>query len=614
MPSLFRQTIHAQKILEIIGNPDSFISWMKAHHPNQKTEALFEGYQFALMCCINAIIDCICDDTLLNLESDYLFERCLSSSIPLNHITSNCEKATLLRNLKPHIKAVSKSNTYEELAISMSKLDLLFLQKIADLRKNHVSLSKTNAFSLEQVNHWATIDFLHTYLHQIKSIGPIANMWNPISTQAITRKELDHFLEGYCFTLQFCWFILLGEDLFSQTQLTKLHLADSWRNYQYNEPETDNNLFEAMNRTFNLDNQTCLDSFFYHIKNELTSPIAEKHGIHTYTAHSYFLLDSNAYDKNALFSDLLVQKTSLQSPNRTLEDKFYECLYWFPLIVVNGETILSNYGTASFNTLLAGTVVLHKPLESTLPKIIVAKFTHPHPTKKSKNSFSFGILIDGGSAAADHSYGWLIYHNLCWDYSGFAHSEYQTTMALIEQYKQEEKIDLRELTLTLTAFEKLIGHLMLQQSQANLYTQINELTISNKEFKSSLFEVLTAFICSRIYPGYEISINTANSAGEVDVRIENEQEIILIECKLNPNNCDVYKVIKKLESKVNSLKNTTKRRSMEFWFWERPSPENKNILDTTLSDGKTCVYQVVSDPNWEYARYVPKKVLNKKSD
>src|SRR5689334_1525063 len=113
--SLFRQVIPAQQVLGIIGDSHDFTSWLKNEHPEVERDTLIDGYRFALMCCINSIIDGICDDTLLGFESDFLFERCLATSIPLSQISSNCEKSILLKNMKSAVKAVSRSKTFEDL-------------------------------------------------------------------------------------------------------------------------------------------------------------------------------------------------------------------------------------------------------------------------------------------------------------------------------------------------------------------------------------------------------------------------------------------------------------------------------------------------------------------
>lgn len=608
MSSLFRQVIPAQQILETLSNTELFVSWLHKLHPNQDPKELFEGYQFATIVCINSIIDGFCYDTQLGLESDFLFERCLGEWIPLHEINSISEKANLLRQIKPSVKKVAKSKNYYELKVSLAELEILFLHRIEKLRQKNITLKDLVSFSKEQANCWLCIDFLHTFLHQIKGNGPVANFVNPIMIEPLKKERLDIFLDGYKYALQFCWCRLLGDEKYHQTRLTQIHLADSWNTYHYNkQPKSKNSGSSLFDRTFELEKQTCFDSYFYHIQKEVTEPIESDFKLKIYEISREFVLDSSFYNKEQLFGDLLVENNSKQrtsSLNR--EQRFSECLYWYPLTAITDGTTMTEYGPASFNTLLAGTVTLHNPKQSVLPKVVVAKFTHPNPSHKGKYSYSFGMLIDGGSAASDQTNGWIIYHNLCWDYSGFANFQYENIMRLINRFQRKGKIDLREMTIPLSEFEVLIGNEMLQSPRTNVNEKNKQLKMNLKDSNSFLFEVITAYLCSKIYPGVDIELNTDKKTanGEIDVKIESDEVLILVECKLNPNNYSIEEMINKLSKKLVAKVKPLKQKSMEFWFWIPPSETNKKLLEE-----KRIIYHVISNPNWIYSRYVPLKTL-----
>jgi len=606
MPSLFRQIIPAQEILDTLGKPDQFISWLAKCHLDCEPNKLFEGYQFAVTVCINSIIDGFCNDSHLGLESDFLFERCLTELIPLHQINSSCEKASLLRRIKPAVKAVAKSNSYQDLEDAVIKLNSLLLQKIHQLKTEHIVLSDDVSVSKELALNWLQMDFLHTFLHQIKGNGPIANWWNPISADYVDKSRLTRFLKGYTYALQFCWYSLLGEEVYSQTHLTQLHLANSWREYIYTEDANSEDVKSNFDRSFNLEEQSCFDSFFYYIMEELCRPIEEKFNIAVYNIHRYFKIDQNKYNKEQLFKDFFGQQLVPSRSAMTKEEHFRECMYWYPLTAITDGTTMTEYGPASFNTLLAGTVALYNKEESALPNVVVAKFTHPHPKKKGEHNYSFGVLIDGGSAAADHSYGWIIYHNLCWDHSGFANFQYETTMGLIDRFQDEGKIDLREMRISLSELEVLIGQEMLQQAQVNLHDQIKLLTTRLKDSNSFLLEVVTAYLCSKIFPDYNVQLNTDKRSvnGEIDVKIESNGVLILIECKLNPNSYSIQEVINKLSRKLAASGKPAQRKSMQFWFWKSPSQERVKLLEES-----GVVYHVLSDEKWEFSRFVPLKTL-----
>lgn len=218
------------------------------------------------------------------------------------------------------------------------------------------------------------------------------------------------------------------------------------------------------------------------------------------------------------------------------------------------------------------------------------------------------MLIDGGSAASDKINGWIIYHNLCWDYSGFANFQYLNIMNLIDRFQQEGKINLREMTIPLSEFEVLIGNQMLQSPHTNVHEENKRLKMNLKDSNSFLFEVLTAYICSKIYPGCDIQMNTnkKSSTGEIDVQIESDDLLILVECKLNPNNQPLEEMIDKLSKKLVAMKGKpSQRKTMEFWFWEAPSEINRKLLERNQ-----VIYYVLNDVTWKYRDHVPFKTLN----
>lgn len=370
MSSLYWQILPSQQILQKIHNPDPFVSWLEVHHPTIDPNCLFEGYQFAAMCCINSIIDGLCSDTQLGIQTDFLFERCLEEWIPLHQINSSCEKAILLRSIKTTVKQVAKSSNYIELGFALLELEQLLLGKIEKLYLEHTVINNSISFTKEQAAYWLQIDFLHTFLHQIKGNGPVANFVNPIMIEPIKKERLDKFLNGYKYTLQFCWFQLLGNDKYHQTRLTQLHLADSWKTYRYNkERRNKNSVSSLFDQTFELEKQTCFDSYFYHIQQELTEPIEREFNFRVYEIHNKFRLDLDTYNKEQLFGNLLEENNSApirSSINR--EQRFRECLYWYPLTAITDGTTMTEYGPASFNTLLAGTVTLHNPKKVPYPK------------------------------------------------------------------------------------------------------------------------------------------------------------------------------------------------------------------------------------------------------
>ena len=111
--------IPSLQIMKILGDTDTFLLWMRKTHPHKNPEELFDGYKFSLECCLNSFVDGICGDQILGIESDFLLDRALAELVPLHHISNTCEKTIFLKNLKPHVKAVLKTLTYNGLKLSL---------------------------------------------------------------------------------------------------------------------------------------------------------------------------------------------------------------------------------------------------------------------------------------------------------------------------------------------------------------------------------------------------------------------------------------------------------------------------------------------------------------
>jgi hypothetical protein len=245
-------------------------------------------------------------------------------------------------------------------------------------------------------------------------------------------------------------------------------------------------------------------------------------------------------------------------------------------------------GIAAFNTMLAGTVELYNPKQSEFAKVVVARFTHPLKINKNKsgNNYSYGILIDTKSAANHYSSGWIIYQDACGDWSGFSGSEHKACEALIKKYKREGKITLRELTIPLEDFKEYTNKYILDHKQLSILEQNKLIPIIIQKSRSYLFELFVYHLCNKYYKSkpyeskkYKIELNTdKNSAeGEKDVVVSNDDEIILIECKLTPQNYDMREMLQKLDTKLKVAKQLKK--SAQFWFWSDLTVESNRILE-----------------------------------
>jgi len=595
------KTIPSILTLEILGEVNTFKNWAKETHPEKDIDDLFEGYKFSLNCCLNSFVSSLSEDQLLGIENDFLLNRAIAENIPIHHIENSCDKTILLKNIKPYVKAIIKSNSYDELDKQLKQFKTAISSKIDFILNHHIEISSEIEVDKQTVIKLLLIDYTKTFLIQVNNNGPTANFFNPLSTNWTKREKKEHYFTGYKYAIQFLWYQILGKDEFNKTHLKNLHLADSWRTYKYIEKEKSGNpLYDMFDQEFHLEEQTCFDSYLYWITREVTDPLSDKYKIQIRSIDSHFQFSSKNYKKE-LFDDLLDRNKAKQSSNMSWEDKINERLYWYPLEVINSRETQMHYGIPSFNTMLAGTVALHNSKESPFSEIIAVKFTHPHKNKK-KNDYSYGVLIDTKSAAGHYSSGWVIYQNVCGDYSGFSGSEHQSSEKLIEKYEKEGKIKLRKLTISLKDFEKVTSQYTKTHEQLSILEKNKLIPDIIQKSKAHLFELFTYYVCSKssFYTDFEIKLSVdkndkGNKKGEKDVVLINDDEIILIECKLNPQSYNMEELIKKQEEKINTFPQLKK--SYQFWFWERLSIENKQILEQATITGNKLSYIEVSNPD-----------------
>lgn len=591
MSYLITQIIPAFKTIEILGNVNAFESWLKNNHSQKNKLVLFEGYRFALNCCLNTFVDGLTFDSDLEIENDFLLLRAAGELQQIHLLPNTCEKIVFLKNIKPLVKDIIKSKDYKEMSRSIDKFNRHLSSQFEQILNKCISISEEVNIGNEKALNLLLLDFAHTYLMQIKNNGPVANTPNPLAVNWTDRDKKEEYLEGYKYTLQFLWNSLLGDLEFKKTHLIKLHEVDSWRTYNYIEYEkTGDPLIDSFNEYFNLEEQTNFDSYFYWVKNEVTDPFGEKYKIPIYTINNYFRFSNDNYNKVDFFGSLL-DNTKLQNVSGlSWDQKINECLYWYSYELVDSDKNGSFLGVSSFNTMLAGSVALHVPKTSEFPKIIIAKFTHPRIDSQQQNDYSYGILVDTQSASNHYSSGWVIYQNVCGDYSGFSGSEFRITEKLIAKYIRQNKIELRELTIPLLEFIDFTNQQVLEPNQISILEQYKLIPDILQKSKATLFELFTYYLCNRYYNSdYKVlfSEGKKTSSGEKDIVILNDKndEVILIECKLNPNSYNMSDLVTKMEAKSKDYPKTKK--SFQFWFWEELSTINIETMNKLKIDNKS---------------------------
>lgn len=587
MSTLLSRIIPALQTITILGDTNRFINWLKENHPSIDTTFLFEGFQFSIVCCLNTFIEGVEGDQSLGFESDFYFQRAIDNIIPLVELQITCLKSCFLSNLQPYIKAAATARNYTSLQEAIDSLDKLVIQSFDYIFENYLEIKSPNLdkASAKKLN---LINFVHTYLLQVGNNGPYANALNTLSAKWLKKERLDYLLVGYKYAIQFLWHEILGAEFFQSTHLAFLHEVDSWKQYKYIEIQNyDDVLFSLTADSFNLEEQQCLDSYFYWVQKEVTSKLEVTFGFPIYSIYQYLEVRKRREGFSEYFKNLTQILYHRRKNALSTEQKIKEVLFWYPFEIVDTIRADSFFGASAFNTMLIGIASLFNSEQSELPKVVVARFIHPSK-EKGKYDYSYGILIDTKSASYHFHYGWIIYKDVCCNYSGFANGERKKIEEIITTYYNQRIVEVRELTITMKDFDCFILQHARIEEIMNVKEENKQLKNSIQILKSHYFELFTYRIFHNYFGNefqYQINAGQKSLEGERDIVLFNDKKVILVECKLNVRNYDVQTIKQKLDKKIATYNQPIKE--CQLWVWEELTIKSKMELEK-------CEIKVVS--------------------
>lgn len=579
MSTLLSSIIPALQTISILGDTNRFINWLGENHPTVNTTYLFDGFQFSIVCCLNTFIYGIEVDQSLGLESDLYFQRAAESKIPLVELQLTCPKAFFLFNLQPYIKAITRAQNYKSLQDALLTLKGLIIDPFDYIFQNYLEIKSKNIDKANAQN-LSLINFVHTHLLQIGNNGPYANSLNTLSAQWLKEERLDHLLTGYKYAIQFLWHELLGSEFFHSTHLSFLHKVDSWRNYKLNSTQDHNDeLFPLKRDSFNLEEQNCLDSHFYWIQKEVTNKLEVKFGLPIYSINQYLSIRKSKEDFCKYFKNLSQMPHTRPMPTLSPEQKITEALYWYPFEIVDTTRNDLFFGASAFNTMLIGTATLFNSEQSELPKVIVARFIHPHK-EMGKYDYSYGILIDTKSASYHYHCGWIIYKDVCGNYSGFSNGEREKMEEIITTYSNEGTVEVRDLRISMKDFERFLVQYAHREEIMDIKEENRQLRNSIQILKSNYFELFTYQTFHNHFGNefkYQLNAGQKSPEGEKDIVLLNNEKVILVECKLNVRNYDIQTIKEKLDKKIAVYNQRVKE--YQLWVWEELTIKSKMELE-----------------------------------
>jgi hypothetical protein len=634
MKWLLERAIPAMKIFQIAASYDEFAEWLRDEHGKEITGKIFMGYKYFLECTFSTIFDTIACEDSIGIKDDFLFKRASGNIVYIEKLPDSCEKVVLLKNINRFYKPLSESKTAEELKIALIPFQGEVIKRLEKIYSACYSVKNQFRFSKDLATKLLLIENLYLLFHQMANNGPVAHESTLLKEWWPPKSKRDTYLNGYKFTIQFVWYKVLGEKKYRNSSLKNIHQSDSWKDFVYNTPPVENpdseqdyfnNLF---NTTFDLDKQTNFGSYFYRIQREIIRPLEKRYRFFMNRSVEIFDIHKIKFPRT-IFKSLL--STSDLIPVKVKpKDELDMLLYWYPVEIVNNETILMYTGIPSFITLLAGAVALLNNNESEFKKVMVCKFIHP-TDKKNDYEYSYGVLIDSKAAIGHYSIGWMMFYDCFGNYSGFSKREHENAEKIIKKYEEKGLLDLVSKEVDKNVFRHYLEEYISEQNDFRKEIDLSDLNIiyvpdkndvelaekldsirnqQKKNFisdaKGIILELMGYYIASKHkkyekYSDKEWSIESG--CGEMDIIMNNDQEALLIECKLNVNTSDAHSIISKAKNKLKH-KFPDKKHTIEIWSWAPIKTQNQAIFKNN-----DCVcYSLSADQNSEFAKYLKSRI------
>ncbi len=572
-------SIYSLELLKWLSDIECFQSFCKSQNPSIDLKKIYPGYSFCIECCLIEFFDGLASDVKLKLDTHYSLSYAQAEAVYIEKLSLNCEKVSVLRNIYNFLKPIKKAKNFVELAIALRKFNDEVMPSFQEIYDLHFAITKPKTYSKEAVLRASLVHFLQMNFVQIGGFGPYANNVSIATNSWGSRERLKIVFSGYKQGLQYLWYKLLGSDFYN-TRLVQMHQAENWNTYVYLNPENGEEHPLLQDKSFDIEKQTSLDSFFYWINYEVYPLVKDQIKLDPMSANELWRFQFKGYDKKKLFHHFL-DKANLKEPFDTLswEEKILAKLLWREFEFVEREVTGMHVGVATFNLMLAGSIELQKHgRDKEHEKVLVVKFIHPHEDNAEKRDYSYGIYVDSYATAGRNYTGWFIHSNACGDYSGFSGGEHDAAETLLKRYKKEKRVDVHELVIPLNEFTKFIAKNGRRTSQSFISERSKILEDKLAKARANLLELFVHHLCVKnLANNYKVSWSVDKQKGEIDIRITAEGYIKIIECKVNPQNVNLQNALEKIKTKLSHY--SAKDKKIEFWFWKKPSEKSATFLN-----------------------------------
>lgn len=610
------------RLFKMAGNISEFVRWLKTRHNLDYSDDILKGHRFFMECAYTSIFHQFVSSESIGLKQDRFLEMASSANTSIDKLPGESDRILILKNLFRDYLELTKAQSESSLEKSVNVINKKLVNPLIKFYNENFRVDGKEKISRKDLDQIILMDNLLIQFTQINNSGPYAHQGSLLHEYWIPKEKLIEAFAGYKYAMQFLYEKVLPKELYLNAELNNLHKADSWKTYVFNEQESSGDPFlDSINQTFDIDKQTCFESYFYRVNDVLGKEIPNKYDI-SHMSPERLLTATKKKLPKGIISHLIDDNVKKYDVAMSLIEKLDHNLQWYPVDVSNVLGANEFNGVSAFNTLLIGTLAV-----TTDDFVYVNKWKHPTGEPK-KYDYSYAVLLNTNKTSRRAYEGWMLFFDCCNDFTG-SRSDYLMIEKILKENKR--KIKLRTEEITHEAFidylknyapdkERVINNEILNLGTVTKVKENKELFTKYQLARGKLFELLCyhAVVNHGHYESFTLKRWSKKLEGkEIDILLESKTQVRLIECKYNLDGFDLAKRIEDmnevLRKRIITKQNESKSveiihhkidGALEFWFWLPPNEKDIILLKNT-----GIKYEIFGsdDPNKDYNNSIKHK-------
>ena len=528
----------------------------------------FQGYKYLISCAMNILLSYILMEHKLPIKKDFTYGRASYRRVSIDKIPDTCDAIILIRNYKFYLNKLERCNDFNELEVFSDTFQKEILNIFDKIFINHIQLNYEYKISQEEAERISSIFILNLNFHQLQNIRPslsVCEFYDEIFK--INKSKLKKSFNGYKKGLVFIWQKLLKKKKDLEI-INGINNTISWNeDYLYEN-------FVLKGKTISERND--LDMYFRIIQENIINKFEKKFKLRS--GIDNFFEFKNKINRSEIKP--LIKKIKQVELKEKIDILNYY-LYWNKNIeILNSKRSGLFHGSPTLERIIIGSCEASKKFSDSY-RIKMIKFIHQN---EIGNDYSYGVLIESyGTFFSDFS-GWLIFYDVCGDYSGFSGSEYVQIEHYINYYKKRNLIEIKDIHLSFKEFKKYMklndGNKRGIVKDDKLFrVKVRKLSGLFQNSKGIMLELLS-YIHIKATKIEKIDFDLTLYDSQIDIVYKIKNEIHFVECKTSIPTINKEKESKKIKEKSKLfIKNKEFSRNWkinekteikyEFWTWKK---------------------------------------------